>query len=115
MTTVAMIRTPVTLPTARCEYSMIAWASAGGYGRPLHSGQSGQPSPDPETRTTPPSAICRYANTAASTETRLKIATDDIRGSVSQTGELGREDALVELADLARRDGAVRLDEDCGR
>jgi hypothetical protein len=28
--TVAMISTPVTLPTARCEYSTIACASAGG-------------------------------------------------------------------------------------
>ena len=59
MITVAMMSTPVTLPTARCEYSMIACISAGGYGRPWHNGQSGHPSPEPETRTTPPRAICR--------------------------------------------------------
>src|SRR5712691_9187458 len=58
-TTVAMIKSPVTVPTARCAYSMIACASAGGYGRPWHRGQSGQPRPDPDTRTRPPRAICR--------------------------------------------------------
>src|SRR5262245_5348102 len=58
-TTVAMMSTPVIAPTVRWEYSMIAFRSAGGYGRPWHSGQSGQPRPEPVTRTTPPSAIWR--------------------------------------------------------
>ena len=57
--TVAISNTPVIVPTVRCEYSMIECTFGGGYGRPLHSGQSGHPRPEPETRTTPPSAIWR--------------------------------------------------------
>ena len=38
----------------RWEYSIMGWRSSGGSRWPWQSGQSGQPSPEPETRTTPP-------------------------------------------------------------
>src|SRR5438270_1256733 len=55
----------------RCEYSMIACTLSGGSRWPWHSGQSGHPSPDPETRTTPPSTTRAYVTTAVATARAL--------------------------------------------
>ena len=72
----AIITSPTSEPTVRWLYSRIAWYSNGGYQRPKHRGQSGQPSPEPVTRTTPPSVICSTSPTtatASSTNSTLSL------------------------------------------
>ena len=48
---------PETTPSSLCTYSIRVWYSHRGTHRPKHVGQSGQPSPEPVARTTPPQAI----------------------------------------------------------
>ena len=46
-----------TTASSRWKYSMRVWYSTRGTHEPKHVGQSGQPSPEPVARTTPPHAI----------------------------------------------------------
>ena len=83
---------------ARFENSITAWYCAGGTGPPWQSGQSGQPRPEPLSRTKAPDATFRYI---ASTSTNVSRA---------NPAAIGGEDAR-DASTHARRDG----DADCHR
>ena len=62
----ARVKQPATKASSRCVYSINVWYSTRGIQEPKHCGQSGQPSPEPVARTTPPHAIrSRMATTVA--------------------------------------------------
>ncbi len=68
---------------ARFENSMTAWYCAGGTGPPWQSGQSGQPSPEPLSRTKAPEATFRYI---ASTSTKVSRA-NPVRSDGNDPGD----------------------------
>jgi hypothetical protein len=72
---VARIRSPATAAARRCEYSISVLSSKGGIHEPKHLGQSGQASPDPVARTTPPMATRARVEAAAAADSRRRRVT----------------------------------------
>ena len=74
-TTPIMTKTnsPKTVPVNLWEYSIMVWYSKGGISSPWHKGQSGQPNPDSDTRTNPPSDTCKNAVTSVIITSALSL------------------------------------------
>ena len=90
-TRVASTSSPTTEAASRCVYSMRTSRSKGGMTCPWHMGQSGQPKPDPVTRTTPPMTMSTYMAAAVARERRRMVVM--VRSGTGRRPRAGGEGA----------------------